>query len=96
MNESLKDLGVATALMNHFTTQRLPRVLALRDKVERGERIADWDIEFLYELFEGAGQVKLMVDRLPEYQEVYARAASLYKEIADKALANEKGGGAAA
>lgn len=90
MIESLKDLGVATALLNRFTTQRLPRVLALRDRVERGERIEDWDIEFLYELCEGAGQVKPMVDKLPEFQAVFAQAASLYKRIADRALENEK------
>lgn len=91
MSESQKDLGVATALLNNFTSQRLPRILAIRDKVERGERIEDWDIQFLYELCEGAGQVKPMVDKLPEFQEVYAQAASLCKAIADKALENEKG-----
>jgi hypothetical protein len=91
MNESLKDLGVATALLNSLTAQGLPRALALRDKVERGERIEDWDIEFLYELCVEAEQVKPTLDKLPEFQAVYAQAASLYKEIADKALENEKG-----
>jgi hypothetical protein len=91
MTESSKDLGIATALMTTFTTQRLPRVLGLKQKVERGERLEDWDIEFLHEIFEGAGQMKPMVDRLPEFQEVYARATLLYREITEKALDNEKG-----
>lgn len=91
MTEPSKDLGIATALMTTFTTQRLPRVLGLRQKVERGERLEDWDIEFLHEVFEGAGQMKPMVDRLPEFQEIYARATLLYREITEKALDNEKG-----
>lgn len=91
MTELSKDLGVVTALLTGFTTQRLPRVLELKQKVERGERLEDWDIEFLHEVFEGAGRMKPMVDRLPEFQEVYARTTLLYREITEKALDNEKG-----
>jgi hypothetical protein len=87
--KSAKDLGVATALLTRFTTQRLPRTLALKEKVERGERLDEGDIAFLHEVFETAGQIKSLVDRHPEYQEIYAQAAQLYKEITEKALDNE-------
>ncbi len=91
MTESAKDPGVATAFLTRFTTQRLPRALALKEKVERGERLDEVDIAFLHEVFETAEQIKLLVDRHPEYQEIYAQAAHLYKEITEKALDIEKG-----
>jgi hypothetical protein len=35
--------------------------------------------------------VRPLVNRLPEYQEVYAQMVHLYKEITEQALLNEKG-----
>jgi hypothetical protein len=93
MTESTKDLGIATALVTRFTEQRLPKALALKDKVDRGERLDEWDIAFLREVFEGAQEIQPFVDHHPGYQELYARATALYHEITEKALANEKGDG---
>ncbi len=35
--------------------------------------------------------MKTLIDRHPEYQDLYTRAVRLYKEITDKALENAKG-----
>ena len=91
MTESTKDLGIATALITRFTTQRLPKALALKEKVEGGERLDEWDIAFLREVFGDAEQIKPLVDQHPDYQEIYAQAVSLYHEITERALENEKG-----
>jgi hypothetical protein len=49
-------------------------------------------LAFLHEVFENAEQIKPLVDRHPEYQDVYTQALQqLYKDITDKALENEKG-----
>ncbi len=90
MTESDKDAGVLTVLMERFEKQRLPRALALREKVEKGEPLDDWDTTYLEEVMEDAQEVKALVDRHPEYQDLYARAVHLYKEITDKALENAK------
>lgn len=91
MTESTtKDLGVATALLTEFTTHKLPKAQALKEKVERGELLDEFDLAFLHEVLENADRIKPMVDRHPEYQEVYARAADLYSEIMEQALMNEK------
>lgn len=89
MNELSKDLGVATALLDRMRTQRIPRALLLKEKVERGERLDNRDLAFLHEVFETAEQIKPLVDRHPEYQDVYAQATQLYKGITEKALENE-------
>lgn len=88
--EDKKEIGVATAVLHRFTEQRLPRLLAIKAKVDGGALLEDWDIAFLHEMLDGAEQVKPLVDHHPEYQEIYARATALYKEITDKALENEK------
>ncbi|BBL76191.1 hypothetical protein [Methylomagnum ishizawai] len=90
MTESSKDLGIATALLTRFTTQRLPKALALKDKVDQGGKLDEWDIAFLREVFADAEQIMPMVDRHPEYQALCAQAVSLYHTITERALANEQ------
>ncbi len=90
MAESEKDAGVLTVLVERFEKQRLPRALALREKVEKGEPLDEWDTAYLEEIMQDAQQVKTLIDKHPEYQDLYARAVHLYKEITDKALENAK------
>jgi len=93
MSDSPKDTGTIIALLERFETQRLPRALALKEKVNQGERLADTDIIFLKEIFADAQQIKPLLDRHPEYETLVSRAIHLYKEITDKALENEKTAG---
>lgn len=91
MTDNSKDLGVGMALLERLNTQTLPRAFAIKEKVDRGERLIEWDIDFLQKLHERAEEIKPLVDRHPEYQEVYAQAVHLYKEITERALLNEQG-----
>jgi hypothetical protein len=91
MTESLKDAGVIATLVHRFETQRLPRALALREKLDQGHPLDDWDTEFLDEVLHDAQQIKPFVDHHPECQKLYARAVHLYNEIARKALDRAKG-----
>jgi len=90
MTESSKDTGVTQALIERFETQRLPRALALKAQVDRGELLSDMDLAFLKQVFDDAQSIKPLVDRQPEWQSLVSRAITLYKEITDKALANEE------
>lgn len=90
MTNSSKDQGVIEALLERFQKHRLPRALDLKDRVDAGERLSEYDMAFLEEVFADAKQVEPLVDRHPEYQELAARAIRLYKEITDRALQNEK------
>ena len=90
MNESTKEAGVIMALLQRLEQQRLPQILAMKDKVDQGEQLGDHDIDFLKQVFADAYKIKPMIDKHPEYQGLVAQLISLYKEITNKALENEK------
>lgn len=90
MADESKDTGLIQVLAERLDTQRLPRALSLKDKVDRGETLADFDIRFLEEVFKDAQRLRPLVERHPEWQSLAAKMISLYQEITDKALENEK------
>ncbi len=90
MEHDSKDAGVILALLQRFNTQRLPRLLALKEKVDSGGILNDYEIEFLSEVFSDAQANKPYLLRNPDYKDLMERAIHLYSEIMDKALENEK------
>ena len=48
---------------------------------------------FLQEVFADSTQVMPLLARHPEYEPLASKVASLYREITEKALANEKAAG---
>ena len=91
MSESSADAGVIEVLLERLEKQRLPRALALKEKVDRGERLDDFDIAFLEEVFADATTLRSIVSRHHELDALVGRVAHLYNEITSKALENEKG-----
>lgn len=90
MSEPMKQAGVIQVLADRMEKQRLPRALALKEMVDRGERLGGLDLEFLDEVFRDVGQMKPHLDANPEWQPIAARMIHLYKEITAKALENEQ------
>ena len=84
------DEGVLTAIVERMQEQRFPRALELKAKVDAGETLDDFDIDFLERVFEDCTRLKPLLDRHPEYQELAARMMSLYHAITTQALANEQ------
>jgi hypothetical protein len=89
MSELSKDIGVLTALVQRLENTRLPRVIEMKERVERGEVLDDHDLDFLEKVFGEVGELKPFLDRNPQYQDIAGRMTQLYKEITTKALANE-------
>ncbi|MCB1830149.1 MAG: hypothetical protein H6964_15225 [Chromatiaceae bacterium] len=90
MSTGLEQAGVLAVVMQRFEKQRLPRILDIKALVDRGETLSNLDIEFLEEVFEDTQDYQPFVDKHPEFQQLYARVAHLYNEIASEALDNEK------
>lgn len=91
MTESSKDTGVILALIERFEKQRLPKLLTLKEKVDKGDVLDDPDIAFLDQVIHDAIQSKPLMDEHPEWQNFCANVVHLYEEITEKALDNEKG-----
>jgi hypothetical protein len=90
---SEEDKGPIAVLMKRLNEQRLPRALELRDRVNGGDVLTELDIKFLSDVFEDTNRIKPLIERNSEYHEIVGRMVSLYKEITDKALANEQAKG---
>ena len=91
MTDTDKEAGIIQALAKRLETQRLPRALALKEKVDRGERLNDLDIAFLDEVFSDSTRMKPMIDRHPEWHKVFILVSGLYEDIVSKAKENEQG-----
>jgi hypothetical protein len=85
-----RDKGIAQVLMVRLESQRLPRALKLKEKVDRGERLSEFDIQFLKRAMQEGQQARTLAAKLPQYQDVVNRMAALYDEITRKGAENEK------
>jgi hypothetical protein len=89
MTEQSKATGIITVLMLRLERERLPMALDIKAKVDRGERLGDWDIVFLEEVCIDARRIRPLLDGHREYDLLVVHAIHLYKMITDKALENE-------
>lgn len=87
--DSTTERGVAIALLERLTEFRLPRVLQIKERVDRGERLSEVDLEFLESVLADAANAKPLVDHHPELEPIAVKLISLYHHITETALANE-------
>ncbi|MFD2111980.1 hypothetical protein [Thiorhodococcus fuscus] len=90
MSDSQVEAGVIVAILDRMRTQRLPRALDLKEKVDQGERLDSFDIQFLQEVFDFTQSQQHTWEKHPELHDIIARLVHLYHEITTKALENEE------
>ena len=89
MVKTEKQDGMMVTLMQRFRTQRLPRILEIKEHVDSGSRLSEYDRIFLEEAMHDAQRNIRHVEDIPEYQRLFIQLAHLYKQIMDKAVDNE-------
>lgn len=89
-HEERRIRGTAYVLLMRLQNERLPRALELKAIVERGERLSDYDKDYLKRVLGEAGEVRNAANKLPEYRDLIKKMQDLYSEIISKALVNEQ------
>jgi hypothetical protein len=90
VGDSSDELAVIYALIERFEKQRLPRLLDIKNRVDRGGVLTESDIHFMLEIADDAQRSKRLIDRHPEWHRFCAEVIHLFEEVAEKALENEK------
>jgi hypothetical protein len=90
MAEVSKETGTIAVLAKRMVEERLPKALALQERINKGGLLNDLDLAFLEEVVKDAAAIKPLLKDNQRLTEVAASMVRLYKEISDKALENEK------
>ncbi len=92
MDQKQQDAATIAALLQRVTENYLPRARRMLERVNKGEKISDFDIRWLKERYADSLKTQSLVSRNPEYSQLVAGFIDLYTEITSKAIENEKAG----
>jgi hypothetical protein len=84
--------GTIAVLLKRAVEKRIPNVLAVRDRLEKGGTLSNLEITHLEEILANSRKMQEMVGRHPEYRELAAKMINLYAEITGMAVENEEKG----
>jgi len=85
-----KDRGIIFVLLDRLNSYRMPRVMKLKQQVDRGEPLSSMDLEFLKRALSEGGEARRLAFRHPEYQAIVDQMAKLYEEVATRGLQNQR------
>ena len=89
MSEPTDDSATLQVLLDRLVKFRLPRATAIKQRVDRGERLSDSELEFLKDALRDAQEGQKFVARNPEFHAVGIKLVQLYGEIVGKGVDNE-------
>lgn len=90
MKDHPADDGTIQVLLDRLNNWRLPRALLLKERVDKGGKLGDHDIDFLNRVFADAQQATALAARHPELKSLVSKLTDLYNGITRKALENEE------
>ena len=90
MTVSRKDVGIAQVMLLRLNERRLPHALKMKDRVDKGELLTDYDQEFLKEVMEEARFIPPLLERQPQFKPLADQVFSLFEHITAKGLENQK------
>ncbi len=92
MNTQNDDIGIFQVVLERFEKQRLPRMIEIKKLLDSGEKLSEFDIEYLSAALHDARALLPYLDRHSEYESLITSVIHYYKLITDEALENEDKG----
>lgn len=90
MDLNKHDTGIIQVLLERFEHHRLPRIIEIKARLDDGNILNEFEIEYLREALHDAEMLLPFMDRHPEYEPLVCKVIHYYKLITDEALDNEK------
>ena len=90
MTSVLDDEGALQVVLEDYEKHKLPRIQHIRDRVDKGERLDDYDMKFLKDMYREIHQYESFVEEHPGYLRLYKSFVQIYCHIMDAALENER------
>ncbi len=83
------DNGTVYVLAERTIRHRIPRALRIKQRMDEGERLSDYELDYLLNLLKDVHELEPFLEEHPEWTSVAGKMARLYSEIADEAMENE-------
>jgi hypothetical protein len=87
---TIKEAGTIQVLLQRLNDIRLPKALDLKKKVDQGEKLDNYDLEFLESVLSDATRAQGLISKHPEFKPLVGKLIGLYGEITTKGLENEQ------
>jgi len=87
--QQIDDTGIIQVILERFEKQRLPRMIEIKQRLDDGNKLNEFELEYLSEAVHDARALLPFLERHPEYEPLLSRVFHYYKIISDEALDNE-------
>lgn len=88
MDQEVKDKGIIAVMLKEFETDHYPRAKLLKQQVDNGAVLDQYDLIFLDETLEVAHRTIALISRHPEYASLAKEIILMYEEIMSKSQQN--------
>jgi hypothetical protein len=83
------DRGIIYVVLEHFGRHLYPRALDIEKQLAAGERLSDSQLAHVADVLDGIRQLRPLIERHSEHNDLVAGVVSTYAGIAKRALQNE-------
>ena len=83
------DIGVIQVVLLRLESQRLPRIIEIKQRLDLGNTLNEFEIDYLSQALFDTRAILPYLDKHPEYIALLTSVIHCYKVITDEALGNE-------
>ncbi|WP_043739046.1 hypothetical protein [Thioalkalivibrio nitratireducens] len=89
MTEAEKEACLVSAVLRQLNNHRLPKLFAIRERLNRGGLMDPDDIRYLQASLHDTMQIRYLCEAHPDLSMLCTKVTNLHREITMRALENE-------